>query len=273
MSRQRKAEISDSVQSVQRALSLLEILAKEPNLSISKIAERSGLKITTAHRLASTLMQRGYIEQDPETLHYRLGIKTFEIGNASLLASDLREVVQPYLRKLRDTVNETVNLAVLDGVEVVYIDQMESQNIVIVKMFARVGSRGPAYCTATGKLLLSDLPEEEIKKRFASIDFIRFTEYTTTDCRQLIETLGRIKKDGYALDFSERDLGVTCIAAPIRNSSGRIQAAISVSGPENRMTTERINMAILPELLDAARMVSEKFGFLTPMNLSTLLRQ
>ena len=272
MSRQRKAEISDSVQSVHRALSLLEIISKEPNLSISKISERSGLKITTAHRLASTLMQRGYLEQDPETLHYRLGIKTFEVGNASLLSSDLRESVQPYLRKLRDKVNETVNLAVLDGAEVVYIDQMESQNIVIVKMFARVGGRGPAYCTATGKMLLSDLSDEEVRSRFAKIDFIKFTEETITDCRELIENLSQIKKTGYAMDFSERDLGVTCVAAQLRNSSGRIHAAISISGPEHRMTIDRIKNEILPELLETAGIASQRFGYTSPTDLSSINR-
>lgn len=261
MSRQRKSEISDPVQSVHRALSLLEILAKESNLSISKISEKSGLKISTAHRLISTMLQRGFIEQDPVTLQYRLGVKTFEIGNASLLSSNLREVVQPFMKTLRDRVNETINLAVLDDVEVVYIDQLESSNIVIVKMFAQVGNRGPAYCTATGKVLLADLPAEEIERRFANVELIQFTEHTTTDFGHLMTKLVDIKRLGYALDFSERDLGVTCVAAPLCNATGKVQAAISVSGPEHRMGMERILTEILPELIGTAKLASQKLGY------------
>jgi DNA-binding IclR family transcriptional regulator len=149
----------------------------------------------------------------------------------------------------------------LDGAEVVYIDQLESTNIVIVKMFARVGSRGPAYCTGTGKALLADLEEKELRKRFAKVDFIKFTNRTITDINKLVNVLNQIRKDGYALDFSERDEGVTCIAAPIRNFEKRVQAAISVSAPAQRMDRGRIDQEILPLLLETAQHISERLGF------------
>jgi len=207
------------------------------------------------------MMNRGFIEQDPVSLRYHLGIKTFEIGNAALNINDLRTISRPFLKSLAQQTNETTNLAILDGAEVVYIDQLESTNIVIVKMFARIGSRGPAYCTGTGKVLLADLPEEELKKRLAKVEFVKFTEHTVTDVNDLINVLNQIKKDGFALDISERDDGVICIAAPIRNFEKRVQAAISLSAPTQRMDQERIDGEILPLVLQAAQQISERLGF------------
>lgn len=262
MSRTRKEGEGETVQAVTRALSLLEILAREDQpLSISEIAKKSGLKLTTAHRLLNTMMNRGFVEQDQTTLQYRLGIKAFEVGNAALIGNDLRTIARPYLRRLMEQINETTNLAVLDGTEVVYVDQLESTNIVIVKMFARVGSRGPAYCTGTGKVLLAGLQDVELRKRFAKVQFTKFTNRTITNIEDLIEALNQIRRDCYALDYSERDEGVTCVAAPIRNFEGRVYAAISVSGPAPRMTASRIKAEILPAVLLAAAGISERLGY------------
>jgi DNA-binding IclR family transcriptional regulator len=262
MSRTRKINGGGTIQSVTRALSLLELLAKETStITLSELSHKANLKMATVHRLLTTLMNRGFVEQDSLTLRYRLGIKVFEIGNAALLLNDLRSISRPFLKQLSDQVNETINLAVLDGTEVVYIDQLESTNMVIVKMFARVGSRGPAYCTGTGKVLLADLTVDELRKRYTGVEFIKFTDSTITDIDRLIETLLKIKKEGYALDFSERDPGVICIAAPIYNFEGRVQAAISVSTPAQRISEERIEKEILPSLLSISRQISQKLGY------------
>jgi DNA-binding IclR family transcriptional regulator len=262
MSRSRNEDGGITVQSVSRALMLLEIMAKENNtISLSELARKAYLKMATVHRLLYTLMNRGFVEQDKVTLRYRLGIKTFEIGNAALMINDLRSMIRPFLKQLSERINETINLAVLDATEVVYIDQIESTNIVIVKMFARIGSRGPAYCTGTGKVLLADLPIHELRKRLSEIELIKFTEYTITDIDKLIEKMIQIKKDGYALDFSERDLGVTCVAAPIKNFEGKVQAAISVSAPEQRMLMSRIEHEILPVTLEIAGQISRQLGY------------
>jgi DNA-binding IclR family transcriptional regulator len=252
----------ETVQSVNRALSLLEIMAKvNGSISLSELAGRAGLTMTTTHRLLSTLLSRGFVAQDPQTLRYHLGIKTFEIGNAATLVNDLRSLVRPFLKQLADSVNETINLAVLDGAEVVYIDQLESTNMVVVKMFARIGNRGPAYCTGTGKVLLADLPMAELRKCLSKVELTRFTEHTITDIEQLVAALQTIKNQGYALDFSERDLGVNCVAAPVKNFEGRVQAAISVSAPSHRITEKRIVRQILPVLLDISGRVSWQLGY------------
>ena len=262
MSRTRKNDGGETVQAVTRALLLLELLAKESSpVSLSEMSQKAGLKVTTAHRLLTTLMNKAFVEQDENTLKYQLGIKTFEIGNAALLVNDLRSIARPFLKQLLENVNETINLAILEDTEVIYIDQLESTNIVIVKMFARVGSRGPAYCTGTGKVLLSELSNDELRKRFAAVNFVKFTENTLADIEQLIKVLTKIRYDGYALDFSERDPGVTCVAVPVKNFDGHIQAAISVSAPAQRMLPECINQEILPMLLNVSHQISLKLGY------------
>lgn len=267
MSRSRNETPGETVQAVNRALALLEILSTEgDSIALSKLAKEANLKLTTAHRLINTLMYKGFVQQDPVTLKYRLGLKAFEIGIAAMSAMDLTAVARPFLKELAAQTTETTNLAILDGHEVVYVDQIESTNMVIVKMFARIGNRGPAYCTGTGKVLLADLSEEELRRRFAAVDFIRFTPQTIISIDELSATLKKIRRDGYALDFSERDEGVTCVAAPIKNYENRVLAAISVSGPLHRMGDERIRSEILPCVLDAARNISERLGYHYPVS-------
>ncbi len=262
MSRARKNDGGETVQSVTRALFLLELLAEETTpVTLSELSQKANLKMTTVHRLLTTLMSKGFVEQDHISLRYQLGVKAFQIGNAALFVNDLRSVARPFLKQLLEMVNETINLAVLEDTEVIYIDQIESTNMVIVKMFARIGSKGPAYCTGTGKVLLADLSDEEIQKRFSRVDFVPFTENTITDINRLIKALRKIRLDGYALDFSERDPGVTCVAVPIKKLNGRVQAAISVSAPAQRISTERINQEILPALMSVADNISQKLGF------------
>lgn len=263
LSRSRKEDNEgENVQAVERALLLLEILARENSaVSITDLAKKSGLKLATVHRLLFTMMNKGFIEQDSSTSEYKLGLRTFEVGNAALSTFDIRSIARAYLKQLHELVNETANLAILDGAEVVYIDQIESTNIVIVKMFARIGSRGPAYCTGTGKVLLADLPVDELRKRLAKVEFFQFTPRTITNIDRLIAVLAKIRQDGYALDFSERDEGVTCVAAPIRNYEGRVMAALSVSGPANRMEPEKIQQKILPAVLETAGFISERMGY------------
>lgn len=263
MSRQKTGESARSVvQSVTRALLLLEIIAQENGaISVSKLAEKAKLKIATVHRLLNTMKDRGFVEQDPLTLHYRFGIKMIETGSAAFAANDLRTMLRPYLRQLRQDVNETVNLAVLDDTEVVYIDQLESSNMIVVKMFAKLGSRGPAYCTGSGKVLLAELPGDELQKRFATVRFVKYTPHTIDNVADLRKELEKVRQNGYALDYSERDEGVICVAAPIKNHEGVTQAAISVSAPLQRMPVALIMERVLPALMDIAAAASKKVGY------------
>lgn len=263
MARMRSKEESDTVQAVARALLILESLAKiGVPIGLTELTHQVGLKLTTVHRLLTTLMQSGFAEQEPQTMRYRLGLKAFEVGNAALYAMDVRAIARPFLKELVETLNETTNLAILDKGEVVYIDQVESTNIVIARMFARVGSRGPAHCTGSGKVLLSGLTDEELLTLLSEIPLARFTDSTITDPDTLVAEIKRIRLIGMAIDRGERDEGVCCIAAPVKNFEGRTVAAISISGPAARMesgdTIERFTHVVR----GVAERISARLGFL-----------
>ena len=261
MARTRSRIDTDTVQAVSRALAILETLAKEGTpIALTDLAHKVGLKLTTVHRLLSTLMSRGFAEQEQSTLRYRLGLKVFEIGNAALAAMDIRTVARPFLKELVERLNETANLAILDRGEVVYIDQLESTNIVIVKMFARIGSRGPAYCTGSGKVLLAGLADEELIPLLDKISLERFTARTITQKDEILAELRKIRGEGFALDRGERDEGVCCVAAPVRNFEQRAVAAVSVSGPTARMQEDVILSRFVPIIKEIAEGISIRLG-------------
>ena len=250
------------VQSLERALNILEVMAKEgAPITVTELSEKVGLKISTVHRLLTTFTHRGYVEQDPDDNKYRLGLKLLEIGNAVLYFADIRIVARPYLEELVDRCNETANLAILDDGEVVYIDQVESKNLVIVKMLAQAGNRGHIHCTASGKAMLAFLPEEKINEILAKIEMPKFTNETITDPEQLKKELARIYQDGYALDWGEREEHVRCVAAPIFNHEGKVIAGISVSGPSTRITTYYMKNELVDIVKEIAHKISHKMGY------------
>lgn len=250
-----------TVQSVERTLDIIETLAEHGSpVSLSELAESVNLKPSTVHRLLGTLMFRGFVDQD-EHSRYKLSLKVYHIGNAATYSMDIKKVAAPFMHELLDLCNETVNLAVIDRGEVVYIDQLESNNIVIVKMFARVGNRGPAYCTGSGKVLLAGLTREEFTRYLSKTKLERFTSDTITDPAMLTKEIDRVRLDGYALDLGERDEGVRCIAAPIKNQEDSLVAALSVSGPSMRMTASYINNELVPLVKGLAARISLQLGY------------
>lgn len=252
------------VQSVDRALAIVDILAKEKvPMKLSSISTSLGLNISTVHRLLNTLMAWGFVEQDPNLGRYCLGIKTFEVGNAALYSMDIRSIAKPFLKELVDTCKETANLAILVDSEVVYIDQVESQNI--IKMFAEPGTRGPSYCTGSGKALLASLKEPELNRVLREIDYKRYTDKTITNPEELRKELSLIKERGYSLDFGELEDDVRCVAVPIKNHEGKAVAAISVSGPRSRMTETFLENELIPTVVNTTRQISERLGYHKPL--------
>jgi len=249
-----------TVQSVDRTLAILEALAsnREP-ISLTMLSVKLGLNISTVHRLLNTLIIAGFVEQEPNQGHYRLGLKTFEIGNAALYNLDIRSIAKPYLKDLVDRCGETANLSVLNHGDVVYIDQVESPNI--VKMFAQPGTRGPAYCTASGKVLLAALTPGELNQIIKETRFIKYTSSTITDPQALVNEIDKVKEQHYAIDFGELEEGVQCVAAPIRNHEGKTIAAISVSGPDSRISQVFPQGEIIRLITEAANRISLLLGF------------
>jgi DNA-binding IclR family transcriptional regulator len=248
-----------TVQAVDRTLAILDALGKVGTpMTLTALSAELRLNISTVHRLLSTLIVWGFVEQERETGKYKLGIKAFEIGNAVFKNLDLFKVAKPILKELVEKFNETVNLAVLDGREVVYINQVESKNM--IKMLAKPGSRGPAYCTGSGKVLLSKLSNKEIDRIFAKYNFARFTENTVGSIDELKTVLEEVRQRGYAIDREEIEVGVRCAAVPVYNLNGSLIAALSLSGPGSRLSYEYLIETVVPDLMVSAKKISKNLG-------------
>ncbi len=256
-----KSHVTEKVvQSVERTLRIMEFMASRGSpMSLGEISSNLDLKLSTAHRLLKTLILKGFAEQDITTGKYKLGIKTFLIGNTALYNLDIRAVARPFLEKLVETFNETANLAVLDQLDVIYIDQIESQKM--VKMLARLGSKIPAYTNAVGKVLLAGLSSSELTTYFKNNQFQLLTKKTVISFEQFKKELETIKKQGYALDLEETDEGITCAASAIYNHMGRVIAALGVSGPSHRMRIYFEKKDLINSLKEAANGISFKLGY------------
>ncbi|MBP2640797.1 MAG: kdgR 1 [Firmicutes bacterium] len=246
------------IQSVFRALKIMECVAENDNvISLTEVSQKMGLSKSTAHGLIATLEKYGYLQQDPVTGKYSLGLKTFELGQAYAANLDLREIALPDLRELSILYQETAHLAVLSGDDVVYIDKVdESRSSIGIR--TRIGGRNPAYCTGVGKVLLSGLSENKVTEMYAGKQFQKFTKNTVSDTNALLEQLRRIREMGYALDMEEIEPDLQCVAAPIKDNQGTVIAAISLSGPANRFHNIE---QIAENVAKAAMQISGRLGY------------
>jgi DNA-binding IclR family transcriptional regulator len=248
-----------NVQAVDRALSILEALAKEgAPMSLTLISSELKLNISTVHRLLATLIAAKFVVQEKDSGKYKLGLKVFEIGYSVVKNLNIPQIAKPYLKELVEKFNETINLAVLDGKEVIYIDQVESKNV--VKMLARPGTRAPAYCTGSGKILLSKFKPHEIDREFANYKFVKYTENSAGNVEELQEKINRVRQQGYSIDREEMENAVRCAAVPIFNHEENLIAALSLSGPRNRLSYEFLTNEVVPELNQAAQNISRLLG-------------
>lgn len=251
--------MSQSVQSVERAFALLELLGNaDYHLGISDISEKSGLPLATAHRLLTTLMNLGYVEQNPETNKYTLGVRVLQLRGAAIGHLTLGVHAMPIMKALMNRVNETVHLALLDEGEVVYIERVEGLHT--QGMYTRIGKRTSAHCTALGKVMLAFMPQhlwydDVIKRRGLK----SFSPTTITTEEALMKELDNIRARGYAIDNGETGEVVRCVAAPIYDYTDAVVAALSISGPQSQVTVSRV-----PELSEAVRwasqVISQKLG-------------
>ena len=239
------------VQSLERAFELLERLADTGGeASLSELATSSGLPTPTIHRLIRTLVSLGYVGQNANR-RYTLGARLIRLGeNASLQFGAL---ARPLLAELVDEVGETANLAVLERDEVVYVAQVPSRHS--MRMFTEVGRRLLPHGTGVGKAMLSQLPADDIRELLGRTGMPAYTDHTYIDAEDLLGHLAEIAEQGYALDESEQELGVRCVAVPIAEAP--TPAAVSVSGPEGRLTKEAVSR-IAPAVQRVAGILSEQ---------------
>jgi IclR family acetate operon transcriptional repressor len=226
-----------SVQSVDRALDLLEALAQsEGEVSITSLANRTSLHVSTVHRLLTTLLRRGYVRQNPETSRYFTGAKLATLAEGSSRFNELRHRARPILQSLTAHTRETSNLVVLDDVVGVYIDTVPSPHV--VRMFTTLGNRVPLHATGAGKALLAWLAPDRRDPLIDRMELRAHTVRTIVERPALRRALEEIRERGYAIDDEEYDEGVRCVAVAV-GPVGAPLAAISVSAPASRMTRQR----------------------------------
>ncbi|MDW5375977.1 IclR family transcriptional regulator C-terminal domain-containing protein [Halomonas sp. HP20-15] len=249
-------------QSLVRGLNILEGLAAAPGgLGLSDIAQIVGLAPSTTHRLLQALHKQGYIMQDAELGLWKIGVKTFQVGNTFLEARDFVATARPYLRRLTQDSGETANLAIRDDGMAVFLAQSESPQM--MRMITRLGSRAPLHASGVGKALLAWLPEREVERILQSRGLNRVTENTLDTPARLRESLAAIRRQGYACDREEHAIGLNCVAASLHDQDGLPLAAISVSGPVARIPEARL-VELGGLVSRAAREISEQLGGYVP---------
>jgi len=247
------------VQVLDRALAALEVLAARPQEhSLVELCNALKLHKSTVHRLMMVLEQHRFVDKNPETGRYRLGLKLFEFGSKAIGALDLQRHSKPYLNRLLLEIDETVHFCILDDGQVLYIAKVEPQRS--VRMACTVGSRAPAYCTAVGKAMLAELPDAEVNSIIRRRGLKAITRNTLTTAAELKAELKAVRIRGFAIDDEEKEEGLRCVGAAVRGHSGRLIAAISVSGPAFRVTKERIP-DIGRAVMAAAGDLSEELGY------------
>jgi DNA-binding IclR family transcriptional regulator len=248
-----------NIRVLDRAFTILELLSDGRPRTVMEISKGIKLSVSTTFRLLSTLTFYNYINRD-EFDRYALGLACLELARAYQSSNDLRKVAFPEMESLRDDLKETIHLAVLNKMEIVYIEKLQGLHPVGL-LGSQVGGRAPAYCTGVGKALLAHQDPEKIRAYFNSRELRTYTLNTITDIARLIDELAKVKRDGYAVDEQEHEVDVCCVAAPIFNMDGQIVAALSVSGPSIRMEPVRENKEIIQKVRETVLHISRQLGY------------
>ena len=246
-----------SLGSVTRAIRCLELIAEAGELGVSELGRRLGVHKATASRLAATLAERGLVERDQLTERYRLGFGLIRLAGAAISGLDLIRTARPVMEDLADTTRETVNLGVLSGTDVIYVDQVAGARSIVNVSW--VGRRSPLHCSASGKVLLAFASEGE-RERLLAHPLERLTPRTITEVGALKLHLDETRARGYAITVEELEEGLNGVAAPLRQADGEVVAALSLSGP-----AFRVRAIDLPRLarttIDAAAGISRRLGY------------
>jgi len=249
-----------NVRVLDRALGILSLLSDGKPRTAKEISDHLGLNGSTTFRLLKSLMSYQYVNQDEATNQYRLWLACLELAKGFNEGYDLRKIALPELEELRDQIKETVHLAIIDRMEVVYIEKLQGLHAIGL-MGSRVGGRSPVYCTGVGKVLLAYMDQELLRDYFSNHPMKRYTETTIINLEDLLAEMEQIRARGYALDKGEHEPEVRCVAAPIFNMSGKTVASISVSGPASRIDPVEENQIMIDMTLNTAKNISKKMGY------------
>ncbi|MET0801900.1 MAG: IclR family transcriptional regulator [Actinomycetota bacterium] len=242
---------------MRRALRALELISEHGELGVTELGRKLGVHKATASRLIATLAERGFVERDPISEKYRLGFGLISLAGAAVGGNDLVRAARPILDDLAERTRETVNLGVLSGESVVYIDQVTGTRSIVSVSW--VGQRTPLHCTSNGKVLLAWAGDAE-RDRLLRAPMARLTPRTITDVKKLRAQLSEVRARGYSQTLEELEEGLNAVAAPVRGMAGDLVAALSVSGPAFRMRA--VDLPRIGKVTaDAALAVSKRLGY------------
>jgi IclR family KDG regulon transcriptional repressor len=247
--------------SVATAVRLLKAFSEdEVEIGISALARRLSLAKSTVHRLAVTLVAEGLLEQDRENGKYQLGIALFRLGALVRRRMNVSNQARPYLYDLREKINESVHLAILDETEIMYVYNLEGTHA--IRMRSDIGVRKPAYCTAEGQVILAFQPDVVVARVIAA-GLVPRTPKTITSPEKFVRELAAIRQRGCAVEDEESEIGMISIAAPIRDDSGEVVAAVGIAGPVTRLSKKAV-AAVMPHVIATADLVSTRLGYRGP---------
>jgi IclR family pca regulon transcriptional regulator len=250
-------------QSLERGLAILTCFTPaRPVLGIADIADHLGMSRSTTHRYVITLVALGYLEQGASR-KYRLGLRVTDLGMSALNSTGLREHSHSYLQELRQRTSYTVNLAVLDGSDILYVDRVRSfrRGQDKIDLDLHPGSRLPAYCTSMGKLLLANLPETEQRDLFTTLKLAKLGPNTITSKKVLREELDEVRSSGLAVNDEELSPGLYSISAPVRDGGREVVAAINMAAHSTMISLEEMVDALGPHLVSTADRISARLGY------------
>lgn len=248
-----------TLQTVDRALQLLEILSEYPEGLAAKALEESlELNKVTVHRLLATLENRGFVERVGNS--YQIGLKVVELSSRKLNNVELKTEAAPYLRSLVNELGLPVQLAIIDGYEAIFIDKVQSVNS--FRMYSQIGKRIPLYASGVGKALLMEESDEAILTRLEPVEFKAFTQTTLKSKEAVLEAVKEARKLGYAIDDEEHEAGIYCIAVPIWDYRGEIIAALSV-GDTKRSFIEKPEEKCIERIKETSLKISKRLGYMS----------
>jgi len=251
-------------QSVERGLAILSSFSADRRLiGVSEVAQELGLSRSTAHRYIATLARLGYLYQDPTTRKYVLGPRVLELGFTAINSMELRDVAAPQLRRLCDETGHTVNMAILDDVDIVYIERFRAsrRNQDAIDLDLHVGSRLPAYCTSMGKVLLAFLPDVERDEVLKRITFARRGPNTLTSRTALLAELERVRGSGIAVNNEELAYGLRSVAVPVIAADGAAVAAVNLAAHRTMASLDDLVARIGPLMQRTAAEISAQLGY------------
>ena len=249
-------------QSLERGLAILSSFqSAQPLLGVSDLSRVVGLSRSTTHRYVATLAALGYLQQDADTRKYRLGPRVLDLGFSAINSMELRHISAPHLRGLSDATGHTVNMAVLDGSDIVYIERCRAAGPREIELNLHVGSRLPAYCTSMGKVLLAFLPARERNDLLEGARLTRRGPNTITAKRELLRELERVRQTRLAVNNEELAYGLRSIAVPVWSQTGDVVAAINIAVHRSLVSMDELLEGLAPALVATAGEISSRIGF------------